>query len=245
MPFAHTCASCGLSLAHLPAPLDPHYRLPIVVCPECRTACTRRSDAHRLIPRAVNLARIALITALANTLWLILAAAAVAGSSYGLASDLRRPRLDIWSLLGMVTHLHTRDARFDEWSRNEGQITLVAWFCVSILAGAFAAAAYPHLRRRVFVPFLAALVVICLFVPGLLEYLSRLNNPNRSPDLSLATLGRHLSREIRTLPVLPATFLVAALGVPIGWRCKRILRGFSVASRRRLRTRLKKRRQGA
>jgi len=41
MPFSHLCAACGQDLSRIAAPPDPHYGLPIVVCPRCRTACSR------------------------------------------------------------------------------------------------------------------------------------------------------------------------------------------------------------
>ena len=38
----HVCSTCGMDLRRLRALRDPHYRLPIVVCPECETAIVRR-----------------------------------------------------------------------------------------------------------------------------------------------------------------------------------------------------------
>lgn len=42
MPLAHACISCGTSLSRVRAQRDPHYGLPLVVCPTCTRACVRR-----------------------------------------------------------------------------------------------------------------------------------------------------------------------------------------------------------
>lgn len=42
MPRSHVCFSCGLDLAPVRAVPDPHYALPVVVCPRCETASVRR-----------------------------------------------------------------------------------------------------------------------------------------------------------------------------------------------------------
>jgi hypothetical protein len=49
MAISHICMSCGLDLARLHPRPDPHYGLPIVVCPRCATAVVRR--AHPLVVR--------------------------------------------------------------------------------------------------------------------------------------------------------------------------------------------------
>ncbi len=44
MAIAHVCLSCGADLARIRVIRDPHYRLPIVICPDCGEACVRRVD---------------------------------------------------------------------------------------------------------------------------------------------------------------------------------------------------------
>jgi hypothetical protein len=53
MLASHPCASCGLELRRIPAPPDPVYGLPVVVCPRCGAAVVRRK--HRTMPRATRL----------------------------------------------------------------------------------------------------------------------------------------------------------------------------------------------
>ncbi len=44
MAIAHVCLGCGADLARIHVVRDPHYRLPIVICPDCGEACVRRVD---------------------------------------------------------------------------------------------------------------------------------------------------------------------------------------------------------
>ena len=43
MAISHVCLSCGLDLARVRALLEPHYALPVVVCPDCGWATVRRA----------------------------------------------------------------------------------------------------------------------------------------------------------------------------------------------------------
>jgi hypothetical protein len=42
MPMAHVCAGCGENLARVRALIEPHYGLPLIVCPRCESPCVRR-----------------------------------------------------------------------------------------------------------------------------------------------------------------------------------------------------------
>lgn len=44
MAIAHVCLGCGADLARIHVIRDPHYRLPIVTCPDCGEVCVRRVD---------------------------------------------------------------------------------------------------------------------------------------------------------------------------------------------------------
>ena len=41
MRKSHVCLGCGQEIRHVAAPLDPHYQLPVVVCPTCGQAAVR------------------------------------------------------------------------------------------------------------------------------------------------------------------------------------------------------------
>lgn len=42
MRRSHVCLGCGIDICAVAAPLDPHYRLPIVQCPKCKRAAVRQ-----------------------------------------------------------------------------------------------------------------------------------------------------------------------------------------------------------
>lgn len=59
MPTHHACAACGYDLSRLRAPPDPHYGLPVVVCPGCALGVVRRRDAMVSGWRQANKAAVA------------------------------------------------------------------------------------------------------------------------------------------------------------------------------------------
>lgn len=44
MPISHVCQGCGEDLAALRPGPDPHYGLPVIVCPNCRLASVRTRE---------------------------------------------------------------------------------------------------------------------------------------------------------------------------------------------------------
>jgi len=42
MAIAHVCIQCGWDLARVRPVRDPHYGLPLVICPQCHGTCVRR-----------------------------------------------------------------------------------------------------------------------------------------------------------------------------------------------------------
>ncbi|MDF1809030.1 MAG: hypothetical protein P1U42_04975 [Phycisphaerales bacterium] len=47
MPKSHICPTCLVELARIRAVPDPHYGLPVVVCPGCNAACVRTKHPDR------------------------------------------------------------------------------------------------------------------------------------------------------------------------------------------------------
>lgn len=243
MPIAHTCPSCGLNLTRIPAPLDPIYRLPIVVCPGCREAIVRHADGHRAVPRAVSRTRLAIVTMIANALWTLIAAIACAGISIGMAGGLRESGLRVWPFLGMLVGVVPRDDRFAGWMDEHGTLNLLTWAGVNVLIGAFLAGALPHLRRRLFVPLFTALVILLMFIPdtiGLIESVA----DGQVEQLRTDTLAIRFNEAINGLRLLPAAALPALAGIPIARRLTRSAQIARARARRRLRNRVRRRRQG-
>lgn len=54
MRIAHNCSRCGSDLSGLRAPPDPHYHLPVVVCPRCAAACVRTRPEAVVLWREVS-----------------------------------------------------------------------------------------------------------------------------------------------------------------------------------------------
>ncbi len=54
MPRSHICPSCLTELARIRAVPEPHYRLPIVVCPGCSLACVRTKHPDQAFWRGIR-----------------------------------------------------------------------------------------------------------------------------------------------------------------------------------------------
>ncbi len=243
MPLAHTCPSCGQCLTLIPAPRDPIYQLPIVVCPGCRGACVRYADGHRAVPRAIARVRLAIFTAVANTLWTLIAAAVCAAVNVGMGSDLRGSGLKIWPFLAMLVGLAPRDDAFTGWIDDSGTMSLLTWAGVNVLIGAFLTAALPHLRRRVFVPLFAAMVIVGPFVPDAVDLLVQVAE-GQVGFFDAGSLAIRFRDALSGLGMFPAGAIVALAGIPLGRRLSRSAASTRARARRRLRNRVRRRRQG-
>ncbi len=78
MAIAHVCLGCGADLARTHVIRDPHYRLPLVICPGCGEACVRRVDPILQRWRAFQPAALALCALLVQLLIVFLLAPATA-----------------------------------------------------------------------------------------------------------------------------------------------------------------------
>lgn len=68
MPKSHICPSCLVELARIRAVPDPHYGLPVVVCPGCKTACVRTKHPDRVFWRSYHRTNIAIRLAIGKLL---------------------------------------------------------------------------------------------------------------------------------------------------------------------------------
>lgn len=78
MAIAHVCLGCGADLARIHVIRDPHYHLPIVICPGCGEACVRRVDPILRRWRAFQPAAAALCALLVQLLIVLLLATVTA-----------------------------------------------------------------------------------------------------------------------------------------------------------------------
>lgn len=79
MAIAHVCLGCGADLARIHVIRDPHYRLPIVICPGCSHVCVRRVDPILQRWRTFQPAAAALCALSVQLLIVLLLATATAG----------------------------------------------------------------------------------------------------------------------------------------------------------------------
>jgi hypothetical protein len=244
MLLSHTCANCGLSLTRIPAPLDPVYGLPVVVCPECRAACVRRSDGHRAVPRWLSRLDAAARAMVFSTVGLLAACSAFIAASSMIATSARRAGLTGRTLASLIGSAWTRDDRYHEWISGDGPILLIVGLAFGAGLGVYLTAALPHVRRRVFVPVFAACALTMLMIPALVETLERVVSAiDRGRELDWSML--RIRGESRILSAAPVAALAMLAGVPLGRRVRRSAEALRNIRWRRLRRRVRARRQAS
>lgn len=142
---------CGGELASLRAAPDPHYHLPIVVCPACGTASVRRpytGDALRsTVLRAVRTGRELLLRIAGLTAFTLLAIGFTAAISNEVSRLLRsRSPLEIFA----PENAAIRQALVRWWA-DTGSWQSVAAACIWALWGAVCGALFPHWRAGRFI----------------------------------------------------------------------------------------------
>lgn len=167
VPRSHLCIACGHDLTYLRAPPDPHYHLPVVVCPGCATACVRRpyaGAAHgRSLGRAIQAARAFWVRLVGL---FVLAAANVAASAAtadGLLTALRGRSLADFPNLDPAAR-----ARLTDWLALEGVYLIPLWVIAALAAGMVCAIGFPHWRLSRVPLGIGAMLAMVLLLPQLL-----------------------------------------------------------------------------
>jgi len=207
MAIAHVCLGCGFDLARVRAFREPHYGLPLVVCPRCQAATTRRR--HPLWSAFRRFKRLDFtITVLG--LQLSLAALLAVFTPFG-------------SLAMVVGVSGTQRNTFDSdlwW--------LYFWPLAIIgpLTGAWLTMGFSHLNRgRTFLGWYAFLCCITFFGWLLAAVRDDLDSqfmvvqldPERWPVLARGAVG-YVSHAI----AMGAVMLSAVAGIPLGWGFQRL-----------------------
>lgn len=148
---AHICIQCGLSLARVHAPPDPHYGLPVVVCPRCHAASVRRPFAGDATRRAAVRAWHTAARLFIRLVLLLAASAITVGMTGEIAGKLERAcrRQPLYALLLPDDH-GTRDRLASELAR-EGTVVVGVWALAWVATGLTAGVTFPHWRLRGFV----------------------------------------------------------------------------------------------
>ncbi|MFN7020990.1 MAG: hypothetical protein ACK4WH_06645 [Phycisphaerales bacterium] len=240
MPIAHTCFSCGYELSRIAAPLDPVYRLPIVVCPGCQTPTVRRADGARAIPREMRLRTHAARKLVESLALLVTFSAGLVGMCFALQATLDDHRVPFsQAILGLFSpEIDTPSAR---WRNDVGLIALIAWLVFGMGAGAYLVAASPARRRWRIVALWAIVAAGTVFLSAAVVASFEANGAIRSARTARST--RFIPPELNWwVKHVHEVFLGAAgamiLGLPLGFIIRRRLDGFAARRFRRLRKRI-------
>ncbi len=194
MAMAHVCPACGAALTRVRPSPDPHYGLPLVLCPSCSTAAVRRRHPLQRRTRrglqvakalATFLAQLVVLGALAAVTLLLIGQVEDLTTGLSLAAVLRADRLVLASMGGFCVltgiWLTVGLSHWRWWAAWAAWAALIAGLEAIVL-----------LWNAPGPPLIDALGVAIL--PGVFE------------------VGRYAGR----LEILAATLVVAAAGIPPG-----------------------------
>ncbi len=216
MAISQLCNECGADLGRVRARRDPHYGLPLVMCPYCSTAAVRRR--HPTAQRWRELKRLSVPLSI-----IILQLAALSG---------------LLSLVAVVCFEFgdKLDRAGIHLQHPDGPIILGLALCaLPIAVGAWLTAGLHHWRRWAawcLFTFLAVLTLSfdCLVGPAITQ---------GSIDLGLSVGYLECDFEIwrDRMLILVAMMIVASIGIPVG---KLLMWGFGHTRRRLWRARRKR-----
>ena len=193
MTIAHVCFDCARDLAGARAVRDPHYALPLVICPSCGKASVRR--AHPFHTRWIATLRVgSAVTAL--ILQNAVALALIASTLSVIAGTLT---LGYAAMIGDATR--------------QTMINLgISIGAVSIATGAWLTAGLSHISwRRAWLGWLLLIITLVSVVAAVT--LAAL--PGRVPDLVSWIVGTSLIVVAACVP-LGIIMALALAGVPVG-----------------------------
>ncbi len=101
MAISHVCLGCGLDLARVRAAPDPHYGLPLVVCPRCGAACVRVHPS-RIGWRGTRRVRRATAGLAAQSAIILASAAITTTAAIAMAVERFNPRAAVEEFIAVV-----------------------------------------------------------------------------------------------------------------------------------------------
>ncbi len=215
MALSHICIGCGLELSRRRTSPDPHYGLPVVVCPGCSVPSVRR-PGMRLGWRAGRRQRRALLTLAAQSAFGLFLLGATVGLTIGFVDE-RTGLLESLRLLGGLL------AGAADWGDYDSTpaILLLSLTAVSITAGAWLTVGLAHCTRRYVLAGWAVLIQAAVLAsPAAGNWVEKANFEGLAAAAAYSGLA-------------------AVLGLPVGWAIQRALRAraHAVFLRRRQRRR--------
>ncbi len=142
MPVHHACTSCGHDLTRIPARPDPFYRLPLVICPDCRTPAVRRRDPLITGFRTARKAVRAVLILFVQTALLIGTTAA----SVALIRDITEVAVDRHDKNPLLVFLTAPGELHRDAVGPDLAVSTLALLLVAGLTGAWMRSALAHLR---------------------------------------------------------------------------------------------------
>ncbi len=144
MAISHLCISCGHDLTWIRAVPDPRYGLALVVCPQCRSACTRTTP--EIIPAIRNTKRTirSVVVLISQLLMLAIMVFATLGTLYWLAGLTQTPAEILSAMKYELGHEGGLGFE-DPW---EFRTPIIVLGSLSAGIGAWVCGSYGHLRIR-------------------------------------------------------------------------------------------------
>lgn len=219
---SHICLGCGTELAHVAAPPDRHYGLPVVVCPRCTLACVRRPFAGRArwrtFLRTVATSRRLVLGAWMFCLLTLLGGVFCAAIADGLSNALRgQPFGAFLHPDGLVrTKLHN-------WWTRDGIWVIPVWATLWSTLGLFCGVWFSHWRVRWYLAGMATLAAAALVVPLTLTGLLRWAHNGTSPLDAIPHELRSSTEAASFVVPLVAGVLLSSIVMRVGLRAGRRL----------------------
>jgi hypothetical protein len=240
MAISHICLRCGMDLARVRAVPDPHYRLPVAVCPGCGGVTVRRPDAIVMGYRRARRLFSALLALGAQAVVGAGLLTAQASITYGIVRECRDMQAAMPDLLAAMLGRGGNE-RLTVWiHESDGLMVLIMWTCMCVGAGLWLTAGLAHLSRIVWPVWTALLLAVtCLdrFIrPVQLAFAWCIGV---EPPAAI----RHVDLADRVTLAL-AGVAIATLGIPLGRGLRRLEHARRRHGRTRLRSRLRRLRQG-
>jgi hypothetical protein len=209
VPTHHACHACGHDLSRFRALADPHYALPMVTCPDCRTSTVRRRD-----PGVAGYRRARRVVRALLTIWVqCFVVSLVTTASVALISNIAYTAH--WEHKGnpLATLLfRSHELRPDASGPMLGILTGVM-LLLGLFTGAWSRSSLRHLNAGWTVLVLAGLATLLALSPALLFWAwVRLGHPGNSPWGDAAHI-QYWAGTI-TAGVMYAAFIAA--GMPLG-----------------------------
>ncbi len=193
MAITHICLNCARDLARQPALRDPHYSLPLVICPDCNKVSVRRPNHYSAQYKSMLRGITIFFTLLFHTLFIITFAAITIGWVF-LISNV------VFGINGSeLTHLSVTNV-------------IVAFALTSIATGAWLTAGFSHIPKlKVWICwtlFLLFIFAITLITKLLSESIHNVNVAINSFEVNLVIAS--------ALITIITIMIIAITGIPLG-----------------------------